>query len=247
MEGKVQWRTPKDMPPSTIAIHSPYDLEAHYSTKRSVNWVGYKAHVTETCDENSPHFITNVHTTLSTITDETALEPIHTSLSEKSLLPEEHLVDLGYVTSEFLVSSQENYGIELIGPVRSDPSRLAKHHPKFASSNFQIDWSKKIAICPRGNQSRTWSEKIDKSGQSVIDIRFSQSTCKSCKSRSRCTRAKTEPRGLTIRTQKEHTALQNRRQIQNSPEFLKIYQQRSGIEGTLSQGIRRYFGQKENS
>ena len=40
VEGKVQWRVPKDMPPSTTAIHSPYDTEAHYSSKRSVNWVG---------------------------------------------------------------------------------------------------------------------------------------------------------------------------------------------------------------
>ncbi|WP_425365359.1 hypothetical protein [Gloeothece verrucosa] len=36
-EGVVKWRPPKDMPPSTLAIHSPYDIEAHYSSKRSVN------------------------------------------------------------------------------------------------------------------------------------------------------------------------------------------------------------------
>lgn len=32
-DGSVQWRLPKDMPPSTLAIHSSYDLEAHYSSK----------------------------------------------------------------------------------------------------------------------------------------------------------------------------------------------------------------------
>ena len=123
VDGKVQWRSPKDMPPSTIAIHSPYDVEAHYSSKRSVNWVGYKAHVREICDEDAPHFITHVQTTLSTTTDEAVVEPIHQALSSKSLLPEEHLVDLGYVTAGHLVSSQENYGVELIGPVRNDPTR----------------------------------------------------------------------------------------------------------------------------
>ncbi len=133
INGKVQWRSRSDMPPSTIAIHSPYDTEAHYSSKRSVNWVGYKAHVTEICDENSPHFITHVHTTLSTVTDEAVVEPIHASLSEKSLLPEEHLMDLGYVTAGLLVSSQTDYGVELIGPVRSDPSWQARKHPKFAA------------------------------------------------------------------------------------------------------------------
>ena len=61
------------MPPSTVAIHSPYDVEAHYSSKRSVNWVGYKAHVTEICDKDTPHFITHVQTTLSTVTVATGL------------------------------------------------------------------------------------------------------------------------------------------------------------------------------
>ena len=61
----------------------------------------------------------------------------------------------------------------------------------------------------------------------------------SCASRSRCTRAKKEPRGLTIRTQDEHIALQKRREIQNTPEFLKTYNKRAGIEGSISQGVRR--------
>jgi transposase len=237
VDNRVQWRTPRDMPPSTIAIHSPYDIEAHYSSKRSVNWVGYKAHVTEICDEDSLHFITDVQTTLSTATDEAVVEPIHQALSEKSLLPSEHLMDLGYVTAGHLVSSQENYGVELIGPVRSDPSWQAQHHPKFASSNFQIDWEKQVAICPRGHQSKTWTKKTDSSGQPLINIRFSQSNCGTCPSRSRCTRAKTEPRGLTIQTQKEYIALHHRREIQNTPEFLKTYNQRAGIEGTISQGV----------
>ena len=254
IEGKVQWRPPKDMPPSTIGIHSPYDIEAHYSSKRSVNWVGYKAHVTEICDEDSPHFITQVQTTLSTVTDEAVVEPIHQALSEKSLLPEEHLMDMGYVTAGLLVKSQQDYGVSLIGPVRSDPSWQTRHHPKFAASNFQIDWEKKIAVCPRGHQSQTWSEQVDSSNQPIIDIRFSQSRSRACPSRSRCTRAQTQPRGLTIRTKNEHIALKNRREVQNTPKFLKIYNQRAGIEGTLSQGIRRsdlrqsrYIGKRQNS
>jgi transposase len=239
VDGKVQWRKPSDMPPSTIAIHSPYDVEAHYSSKRSVNWVGYKAHVTEICNEDLPHFITHVHTTLSTVTDEAVVEPIHASLSEKSLLPSEHLMDLGYVTAGHLVSSQENYGVELIGPVRSDPSWQAKHHPKFANSNFSIDWDKQVAICPLRHQSKRWIEKTDSKGQPIIHIRFSQSNCGTCLSRSRCTRAKTEPRELTIHPKQEYTALHHRREIQNTPEFLKTYNQRAGIEGTISQGVRR--------
>jgi transposase len=239
IEGKVQWRTSKDMPPSTIAIHSPYDIEAHYSSKRSINWVGYKAHLTEICSPNSPHFITHVQTTLSTVTDEAVVEPIHQALSKKSLLPEEHLMDMGYVTAGLLVKSQVGYGISLIGPVRSDPSWQARNHPKFASERFQIDWEQQIATCPRGHQSQTWSHKKDESGQAVIHISFSKSVCNACSSRVRCTRAFQEPRALTIRTKNEYMALKNRREVQNTPDFLNIYGQRAGIEGTLSQGIRK--------
>jgi len=46
-DGSIKWRTVKDLPPSTIAIHSPHDVQAHYSSKRSIDWVGYKVHLTE--------------------------------------------------------------------------------------------------------------------------------------------------------------------------------------------------------
>lgn len=238
-EGIVQWRDPKDLPPSHIAIHSPHDLEADYSSKRSVTWVGYKVHITEICDEDYPHFITHVQTTPATVTDEAVVEPIHRALKDKSLLPEEHLMDLGYTPANLLVSCKKNYGVEIIGPVRPDPSWQSRNHPKFAAENFQIDWDKQMAICPRGHQSMTWLQKTDVGGQPIISIRFSSSSCNSCSSRRRCTRAKTEPRKLTIRDKEEYLALKNRREVQNAPEFLKIYQKRSGIEGTLSQGVRK--------
>ncbi|MDZ8236135.1 MAG: IS1182 family transposase [Nostoc sp. ChiQUE01a] len=228
-DGEVQWRTTKDMPPSTIAIHSPYDVEAHYSNKRSVDWVGYKTHVTETCGEDCPHLITQVYTTLSTVTDDAAVEPIHQGLEERSLLPNEHLMDTGYVTAEHLVNSRTQYDVEIIGPVRSDPSWQARNHPKFAADQFQIDWDQQVATCPMGQQSITWSPRIDISGQPIIDIRFPTAACRACRVRRRCTRSKKDPRGLTIRAQAFQQALQTRRQSQQTPEFLKIYHQRAGI------------------
>lgn len=44
--------------PSAELIASPYDPKAWYCTKRGVEWVGYKVHLTETCDSDSPHLIT---------------------------------------------------------------------------------------------------------------------------------------------------------------------------------------------
>lgn len=59
-------------------------------------------------------------------------------------------MDLGYTTGDLIVSSTQNYGVEIIGPVREDPSWQARNHPFFAAENFKIDWDKKVAICPKG-------------------------------------------------------------------------------------------------
>jgi len=42
---------------------------------------------------------------------------------EKSLLPTEHLIDTGYITAEHLVNSRTQYGVEIVGTVRSDPRK----------------------------------------------------------------------------------------------------------------------------
>jgi transposase len=56
--GVVHLREPKDQPPSAQRITSPYDLDARYSSKRDTIWVGYKVHLTETCELDTPNLIT---------------------------------------------------------------------------------------------------------------------------------------------------------------------------------------------
>jgi len=53
----IQWHPMERLPPSSERIASPHDTEARYSTKRSVTWFGYKVHLTETCDQETPHLI----------------------------------------------------------------------------------------------------------------------------------------------------------------------------------------------
>ena len=55
------------LPPARQFICSPYDTQAHYSVKRSASWVGYKVHLTETCDAETPNLITDVVTTTAPI------------------------------------------------------------------------------------------------------------------------------------------------------------------------------------
>lgn len=238
-DGTVQWRAVKDIPPSGHSIHSPHDVEAHYSTKRSMDWVGYKVHLTEICDESSPRVITHVHTTQATVPDDQVVDSIHQALADRQLLPDEHFLDGGYLSAEHLVNSEKHYGIDIVGPVRMDHSWQAKAGDGFDISGFTIDWQTQTVTCPQGHTSTKWLPGKDIHGKDVIRARFLGKTCRACPVRSMCTKSKVQPRELTFRPQALYTALQQRRQLQQSEEFQKEYGIRAGVESTHSQGIRR--------
>jgi transposase len=235
-----RWRTATDIPPPAQLIHSPYDLDARYSIKRGKAWVGYKVHMTETCDEDTPHVVTHVETTLATTSDDHQVATVHAALARKGLLPREHLVDAGYTDSNMLVMSPQQYGVEILGPVAADPSWQARTGTGFDNTAFAIEWAAKRATCPQGHQSRKWHPEQDPTGQEVIQIRFSKKTCTTCGVRDQCTKAKREPRTVTVRTQMHHEVLQAARQRQRTPEFQEQYALRAGIESTISQGVRAF-------
>jgi transposase len=248
-ETEVRWRSVEDgFPPAGLFISSPYDPEAHYAKKRTTSWVGYKVHLTESCEEGTPHLITHVETTSAPMADGEVTTRIHAALAQKSLLPSTHLVDTGYVDATVLAASQRDYGVELLGPTRTDNHWQANEQAGFAASNFQIDWEKQQAICPQERKSVSWTPAKD--GQrEVIKIKFASVDCGACASRNKCTRATQPRRTLTIRPQEEYLALHAARLREAKEGFAKQYALRAGIEGTISQGVRafglrraRYFG-----
>jgi hypothetical protein len=105
-------------------------------------------HLTETCEEDAPHLITLVTTTAATTTDEAMTETIHAELQQTKLTPRQHLLDSGYITAPILVSSQQQYGIEVIGPARADVKWQANTDQGIDASQFLIDWEHQQAICP---------------------------------------------------------------------------------------------------
>jgi transposase len=119
---RVRWRTAADLAPAGQRINSPYDAEATFGNKRSTTWVGYKVHVTETCEPDQVHLITNVETTPAVAADVDQTSPIHAALAAKDLLPGDHLVDAGFVDVELLVGSMFEHGVRLVGPMRPDDS-----------------------------------------------------------------------------------------------------------------------------
>jgi len=230
---------PKERPEAAYCIESPYEVEARYSTKRSMSWVGYKVHLTESCDEGFPHLITDVHTTAATATDVKQLAAIQDGLAQNGLLPAEQLADSSYVCGSNLVWSHVRQ-IDLIGPAFKDNTWQAKADEGFDVANFRIDWEKKSVTCPQRRQSIRWSETRTARGRSMIHIDFSPDDCSLCPSRSLCTRAKDLPRTLTLQPREEHEAIQFARKRQKTEEFASLYSQRAGIEGTVSQGVRAF-------
>jgi len=88
--GSLRGREVKDMPSPAERIVAPYDAEARYSTKRAVEGIGYKVHLTETWDPAPPHLIVHVETTPATTPDDHMLATIHASLEPRGVLPAEH-------------------------------------------------------------------------------------------------------------------------------------------------------------
>lgn len=234
------WRAAADLPPAGTRFDSPYDPDARYGNKRSATWTGYKVHLTETCDVDEVHLITNVETTHAHLTDVAQTELIHDALAHKALLPQEHIVDAGYVDADLLVSSQTKHSIEVVGPVRPNTSWQAKLPGGYDISQFTVDWTTRTVTCPQGQTSTKWSPPLDGWDNEVINVKFPRQACRLCRSRALCTRSKTEPRELTLRPQAEHQALQTIRQQQHTPEWKERYNTRAGVEGTLSQGIRAF-------
>src|SRR6266702_2189682 len=88
--GLIRWRSSVDSPPAHLLINSPYDPDARYGAKRDLTWVGYKVHLTETCDPDELHVVTHVETTPATTHDGQVVEAIHarwTGLRTKSCVP----------------------------------------------------------------------------------------------------------------------------------------------------------------
>src|SRR5262245_39369609 len=237
--GQLHWREVKDMPSPAELISSPYDTDARYSTKRQVEWIGYKVHFTETCDADRPNLIVNVETTPATTPDDNMIEVVHESQEPRDLLPGEHLVDKGYTDSRVLVSSQQEYGVTIVGPVAEDPSWQARAGEGFDKGSFAVDWEKEVVTCPADKRSISWLPNTYPPSGMAFEARFARKDCTPCPFRAQCTKSKQEPRIIGLLPREQHEALQAARRRQETEEFRQQYAARAGIEGTHEQAVRR--------
>jgi transposase len=239
-EASLRLRNKDDLPPSAQRHDSPYDPEVRYSTKRDMHWIGYKVHLTETCEPEQVEVITHVETTYAPVADVEQVASIHEALCAKGVAPGEHFVDSGYMDVRLLLAEQRSKGIRLVGPVRPDPRWQAQQHTGYAAADFSFDWQAKEATCPQGATSVQWTERTDGAGQAVVAVRFATQTCLQCPVRAHCTRSAQMPRQVTVRPQAEHEALQHARLYQQSEALRQEYARRAGVEGTISQAVRAF-------
>jgi transposase len=239
-DGGPRWRAGAELPPVGERLQSPYDPEAHYSTKRQLEWSGYKVHVTETCDEDTAHLITHVKTCPAMQQDMTSTAEIHGRLAAKGLLPSEHFVDSAYVDAALLVGSRRDHGVSLEGPVRGVANRHTRAGQGFEQRDFVIDWERERVTCPRGKTSVTWRAGRDEVGAPRIQAVFSRTDCGACAARESCTPAKAARRSVCFHPRPAYEALNAARARMHDPAWKQRYRVRAGIEGTLSQGVRAF-------
>ena len=239
-DGPPRWRSGSELPTVGERLQSPYDPEMHYSTKRQMGWSGYKVHLTETCDEDTPHLITHATTCPAMQPDMASMAGIHERLADKGLLPAEHFVDSAYVDAALLVGSRRDHGISLEGPVRGMAKRRIEAEQAYEQRHFSIDWEREQVTCPQGNTSVTWRAGFDDVGAPRISAMFSRTDCGACVARPLCTPAKEARRSVYFHPRPEYKALNAARKRMHDHAWKERYRVRAGIEGTLSQGVRAF-------
>ncbi|MEV6963460.1 IS1182 family transposase [Streptomyces sp. NPDC051207] len=240
VEGEVARRSPKDRPPGALRLVSPYDIEARCGRKNDTLWDGYKVHLTETCEPDAVHLITNVVTTTGAVSDDRMAAVVHNGLAARGLLPAEHWVDAGYANASALAAARQEHDIALHGPLKAVTSPQSQGDATYGQDAFAIDWDQRQVTCPNGKTTTSWRNARSQAGLPVIRVQFPTNDCRTCTTRADCLgSANRRFRELTLRPKAEYQALQQARTLQQTDEWKESYKIRAGVEGTIAQGVLR--------
>ena len=252
------------LPPGHTRIASPYDTDARWGVKRDTFWLGYKLHVSETCDDQPgcdcpgdgqtgrgghdtacaaaafPNLITHVVTTDATVTDNQMTPVIHDELAGKALAPGRHYLDSGYLSAALVVAEAARHGIALIGPLLADTSAQARAGAGYARADFTIDYDTETVTCPQGSTAASWTPCTQR-GKDAIVVQFATADCGPCPAKALCTKGKY--RTLTVPPRDLAQAQAAARTAEKTIPFQADYARRAGVEGTMHQaashGARR--------
>jgi transposase len=252
------------LPPGHARIASPYDADARWAAKRGEFWLGYKLHITETCDDPPscscrpdtaapqgaggdehgrgcaqlvfPNLITQAATTDATVTDNQMTAAIHDDLTGKNLTPGRHYADSGYLSAALIVSELARHGIALIGPLLADTTAQGRARAGYARTDFTIDYDTKTVTCPQGKTSSSWTP-CTKKGQPMAVAKFLAGDCAPCPARAQCTTSGRKRRQVTVPPRDQAEAQAAARATATTISFQADYARRAGVEGTIHQAV----------
>jgi transposase len=240
------------VPPAHLRIESPYDPGARRGAKDDFTWLGYKLHITETCDgppacgcpgdgarcphDVRPNLITHAATTDATVADVTMTLPIARDLHEKNRAPARQYEDSGYASARNILDAAGLYGITLITPLARDPSRQAREGNGYDRASFTVDYDARTVTCPQGQATTRWSQTADR-GRTVINVEFPAAACRACPARPQCTTSQKRGRTMKLPERELYEIQAAARADQDSKDWWQDYQRRAGCEATMSQAI----------
>lgn len=226
-------------------VQNPHDPEATYAVKgqgqQKKEHVGYKIQVAETVSEAvlapgepTRNFLAGIVTHPAYESDEKgALKMEQEQAAMGWEKPPVQYVDGAYISAALLVQAQAQ-GRELIGPAQPAPQRDGR----FTVEDFQIQVEERRAVCPAGKVS-TQCSRLEEAATGKVDYRFEFSTqCHDCPLRPQCLGK--DQRHRTLVVGEHHSALQARRQEQQTDAFKERMKHRNAIEGTQSELVRAH-------
>ena len=240
------------LPPGHLRIASPYDPDARWAAKRGTFWLGYKLHVTETCDDPPPcgcgsggcargcaaaafpNLVTATATTDAAVTDNQVTAAAGDDLAARGLAPGRHYLDSGYLSAAVIAAGYRRHGTVLVGPLLAGSAVHAR--PGYAQADFAVDYDAETVTCPQGRTSSSWTPCTRK-GQDKIVVTFSRTGCGPCPARQLCTPQSSRRRQLTLLPRDLAQVLAANRAQEKTSSFRADYARRAGIEGTMRQAV----------
>jgi hypothetical protein len=232
---------------SSERVQNPHDPDVTYAAKgkgeHKKEHVGYKVQVAETVNEAvlapgepTSNFISGVVTHAARESDEQGALKMEAEQAAMGMdKPPVQYVDAAYVSSQKLVEAAAE-GRELIGPA---PGAANNNDGRFTSEQFNVTVEQRKAVCPAGQQN-TQCSRLEEQATGRVSYRFEwdTATCAACPLRQQCIKADHPHRTLVVG--EHHTALQARRQEQQTKGFKERMKHRNAIEGTQSELVRAH-------
>ncbi|MBI5119096.1 transposase, partial [Candidatus Poribacteria bacterium] len=228
------------------SVSNPHDPQAQWSFKdaaKRTEWVGYKAQIVETVEEQprkkgepTKAVITAIVIQEAIASDKAALPVVEQAIDATGEpRPEKLYADAGYTSGDELARAQKE-GRELRGPVQPGAPRK---DGGYTSEAFDVSIANRSALCPAGQRSTNCSRlRNGKTGD--VDYRFEweRRLCEICDRSNQCLGKDQSHRTLLVG--EHHDLIQSRRQEQKTEAFKKDMRHRNAIEGTISELCRGY-------